>query len=146
MPRTTFGEVSAIVDVDDGDDLTPFIGAANDLVTEVCAKPAYGYSVSRLARIECWLAAHFYCVWKPREKMEGAGKVQAVYQSTLDIGFNLTHYGQQVLRLDTAGGLAALDNSLKKVTTQLPVRRKGSVTFVGGRPRGCIPEGPPCGS
>lgn len=120
MPRTTPALVRGIVEVDDDTwpSLSPFIEAANELVTEKCT--ASGYDDSRLRRIETWLAAHFYCCVDKRARQEQTGKVFETFESYVGNGLDLTAYGQQVKIFDTAGNLAALDNSLDKVTTTLP--------------------------
>lgn len=117
MPRTTADEVRKIIEVDTLiTDLDPFISAANELVTEVCEP--LGYTESRLTLIETWLAAHFYAIRDPRLSSEQAGPVGASYQSRLDLGLNVTHYGQQAMRLDTKGGLGKLENDIKKGGTR----------------------------
>ena len=122
--RTTSAEVQEIVDVESGVDLEPFIIAANELVTECCA--GQDYSDTRLAEIERWLAAHFYCIRDARAVSERAGSVGQTLQSKVDLGFDVTHYGQMAMRLDTEGGLAALNERIKTG------KRTGvSVTWLG---------------
>lgn len=115
MPyRTTPELIAQIIEVDEEIDLDAFILSANELVTEIC-EPA-GYTDDRLELIERWLAAHFYCMNDPRASFEKAGRVSTSYESKPDLGFNLSKYGQMAMRLDTSGGLAALDrktNSMK---------------------------------
>lgn len=126
MARTTPAKVKKIVAVDEAAlgldvtlDLTPFIDAANELVTEVCASATNEdgsdyYTSTRLEMIETWLAAHFYCILAPQAKFEGVGPVQESFDSKVDLGLDVTKYGQQAKRLDTFGGLAALDAEMKK--------------------------------
>lgn len=132
--RTTESKVKAIVDVLPGTDVTPFLEAANTLVTEVCTKVEYGYTLSRLTQIETWLAAHFYCIYDPRAFQEQAGPVQQTTQSKVDLGLNVTHYGQMAMRLDTSGALAGLDNALKKIEVKLPAVRKLAGYWLGTPP------------
>ena len=118
MARTTNALVGGIIEVTTGDDLTPFIDVANDLVTEVVevAKNTDGsayYSTAQLTRIESWLAAHFYAVMVPRATSERAGPVSETVESKVDLGFDSSKYGQHAKILDRAGGLAALDASSK---------------------------------
>jgi hypothetical protein len=120
MPRTDATQVGAVIDVDDGDVLDPFINAANELVTEACAskKGADGvtpyYADARLTMIETWLAAHFYAVWKPRKSSLAPTGLSISYQSSVGLGFDVTHYGQHAMRLDTKGGLASINERTKK--------------------------------
>lgn len=126
MPRTTFANVAAIIELDpaivsDDATLLPFSTVANELVTEWCVGPLHGpiapevaYSDTRLELIERWLTAHIYTNRDPRAASEGAGSVSASYQSRVDLGFDTSHYGQTAMRLDTAGGLARLNSIMKK--------------------------------
>lgn len=93
--------------------VAPFIDAAHELVEELCLES--DYTERRLTMIETWLAAHFYTMLDPRVEVESAGSVRAEYQSKIDYGLKLSHYGQTALRLDTRGNLAALDNSMEEI-------------------------------
>lgn len=110
MARTTAIQVGSIIEVDASIDLTPFISLANELVTERCADA--GYSDDRLELIERWLSAHFYTNRDPRATQEKAGPVQETFQSKVDLGLFTSHYGQTAMMLDTAGGLAALNEEI----------------------------------
>lgn len=112
MARTTASAVEAIIEVKATVSVTPFIEVANDLVTNVCT--ASSYSVATLELIERWLAAHFYAIRDPRRESEEADEVAAKFKSKVELGFNVTHYGQMAMRLDTAGNLAALDSRTNK--------------------------------
>ena len=57
---------------------------------------------------------------------EAAGPVNARYQGTTGLGLNVTTYGQQVMRLDTKGGLSTLD----KAATE-GKRRTIGITYLG---------------
>lgn len=124
--RTTSELVGGIIEVDSNISLDPFITTANELVTEICV-PA-GYTDERLELIERFLAAHFYTLRDPRPTSEGAGSVQAAYQSKVDLGLKTSHYGQQAMILDTAGGLAELNANTHIMPT---VARTVSVTWLG---------------
>ena len=124
MARTTSEEVALIIEVDESISLTPFIEAANALVTEKCSTD--DYDATRLELIERWLSAHFYAIRDARPTNERAGSVGASYQSKVDLGFDVTHYGQMAMRLDTAGGLAALNAEAKKGGS-----RTATVTWAG---------------
>jgi len=130
MARTTADQVEAIIDIDSGISLAPFIEVANSLVTEVCAGQSdtndTEYTDARLELIERWLSAHFYHIRDTRYDKEVVGDGEGRRRSVSDLGFNLTHYGQMALRLDTNGGLAALEEDIaeSKPTTV-------SLTWVG---------------
>lgn len=115
MARTTDELVAGIIEVDEDIDLTPFIETAAELVTEVCEPE--GYSESRLELIERWLSAHFYSIRDPRVVQEAAGPVQASYQNKVGLNLSNSHYGQQAMMLDTAGGLRVLSET--KATKKL---------------------------
>jgi len=118
MARTTVDNVEAIIDIDSGISLTPFIEVANALVTEVCSTVTDSvgdlvYDSTRLELIERWLAAHFYHIRDPKPHRDEVDDVQVTYRSIVEIGFNNTHYGQMAMRIDTNGGLSRLDSSIK---------------------------------
>ena len=109
--RTTDELVGKIIIVGTGDDLTPFIAVANELVTEKCSDA--GYTDDRLEKIETWLASHFFaCSLNLQPTSEKAGTVGVNYQGRTDLGLNLTHYGQMAMLIDTAGGLASLNQDI----------------------------------
>jgi hypothetical protein len=114
MARTTDTEVKALIDVEEGKSLTPFISAASNLVTTCCTGDAVEveYETLVLTEIETWLAAHMYTVYDPRAETEKAGKVAAKYQSKVDLGLSTSHYGQMAMMLDTQGGLARYNQAM----------------------------------
>lgn len=114
MARVTQEEVAGIIKVNltKIPDLTPFIDAANLLVTDECAGSSY--SDARLKQIELWLSAHFYAVRDPRRSSEAASGVSQSLQSSVSLGFNVTHYGQQAMLLDTVGNLSRLQGQLDR--------------------------------
>ena len=118
MARTTTALVEAIIEVYTGITLTPFIDAANMLVTEFCTDLTDDYTAAELIQIETWLSAHFYTVKDMRAEMERAGSVQEELQSKVDLGFDTSHYGQMAMRLDYHGGLAKLNEQTKKGITK----------------------------
>jgi len=130
MARTTAALVGGIIEWDSDSTkstyvaLTPFIEVANELVTECCTSGSH--TDLRLAQIEKWLAAHFYHHRDMKAQMEKAGSVSQNLQSKVDLGFDNTHYGQAAMRLDTEGGLAALNERIKKGK-----RTTVSVTWLG---------------
>ena len=117
MARTTRNLVGKIIELDasvvpDNSAMEPFITSASLLVDEACAEA--GYTDERLELIERWLTAHLYTIRDPRATSEKAGAVGATFQSKVDLGFDTSHYGQMAMRLDTAGGLAAINEDTKK--------------------------------
>ncbi len=114
MARTDSIQVEAIIEVDEDISLTPFIAAANTLVTKCCTDLAVDYTDDELIQIETWLSAHFYTVRDMRAERERAGTVEAKYQSKVDLGFSTSHYGQMTMTLDYYGGLSALNEQMKK--------------------------------
>lgn len=133
MPRTTSGAVAAIIEVDASINLDAFIETASSIVDEVCVGAlmfnGLPYTDIKLELIERWLSAHFYAVRDPRATQEGAGPVNASYESRVDLGFNITRYGQQALLMDTAGGLAKLQQQAKDGGPKV----KGKMTWLGDR-------------
>jgi len=109
----TEAQVKAIISVDTvgWPDITPFISAADDLVVELCSDS--GYDDAKMTLISTWLSAHFYTVADPRTTDEKAGSVGESFQSSVDLGFDTSHYGQMAMRIDTAGNLAALNEKIK---------------------------------
>lgn len=121
MARTDATLVKGVISVDDNEvpDLDPFINAANELVTEVCA--AY-YEDSRLLLIETWLAAHFYAIRDNRVDSEKADVVSTKAQYKLGLNLASTMHGQQVMILDTQGYLAAISKQAEDGTRRGGVR------------------------
>jgi len=141
--RTTPALVASIIEVDPGDDVTPYIEIANLLVTDVCVDPILPYSDERLEQIERYLAAHFYDLDKPRTASESikGGTSEKYEQISTDLGLSVTKWGQTAKVLDYKGNLALIDNRNKE-------RGKGGtagyklrvqVTHLGVNPRTYIP-------
>jgi hypothetical protein len=138
--RCSAADVRKIIDFDPSiTDFTPFISAANQLVTEICANsiPPWGegrqnayrpqgeaaqpgqsyfnpYDQQRLATIETWLAAHFLAIRDPRYASERLGQAAATYTTQVGMNLSATPYGQQAAFLDTHGGLAWLDKHISQ--------------------------------
>ncbi len=112
--RTTDALVGGIIEVTASISLTPFIAAANTLVTQCCTGDAVStdYTADDLQQIETWLAAHFYTVRDMRAERERAGSVEEKFQSKVDLGFSTSHYGQMAMTLDYQGGLASLNQDI----------------------------------
>jgi hypothetical protein len=112
MARITDSDVEGVIEVDDSITLTPFITAANELVTELCTDS--DYTDARLALIETWLAAHFYAIRDQAVAMDRAGPVQNQYQYKIGLFLHQTKHGQMALTLDTDGNLAALSKRMEE--------------------------------
>lgn len=112
--------------------MDPFIDIANEMVTECCTLQGQTYTSYRLEMIERWLTAHFYAIRDPRVEMEAAGSVRESFNRVTGLGLQGTQYGQQVLRLDTAGGLAAKDNKPQHMR-DLPI----GITYLGSNRGRC---------
>ncbi len=119
--RATDALVEGVIEVDSAITLTPFITAANAIVTECCTDLTVDYTAAQLVIIETWLAAHIYTIRDMRAETEKAGPVSEKFQSKVDLGFDTSHYGQMAMRLDWKGGLAALNEQIKKGTKKTPL-------------------------
>ncbi len=113
MSRTTIDLVEGIIEVDSSISLTPFIAAANTIVTQCCTDLDADYTTGELQQIETWLSAHFYTNRDMRASRERAGTVEATYQSKVDLGFKTSHYGQHAMLLYYHVGLANLDKKIQ---------------------------------
>src|SRR6185436_6922561 len=80
-------------------DLTPFIDAANVVVTQLVTMAAakitpVTMTAAMLEQIERWLAAHFYCVADPLYTSRSTAAASGQFQvGTPDEGFGATEYG-----------------------------------------------------
>lgn len=112
MARVTDDDVKELIDVDASISLTPFISIANELVTELCTNSSY--DTTRLARIEAWLAAHFYSMRDQSIASTKAGSVSVNYQYKIGLQLAQTKHGQTAMLIDTAGNLAALSKKTER--------------------------------
>jgi hypothetical protein len=131
VARTSATEVKKIVvvrnTVPETAALNSAITTANIVVTRVCVPYGEGYDetdaddIALLAEVEKYLAAHFFCIFKPRREFEQAKSVAQRIQTKVDLGLKLTHYGQQAIFLDVNGGLAnkELEDATLKVNEKL---------------------------
>jgi hypothetical protein len=108
--RTTEALVRAIIEVAATvTDLSPFINAAHNLVDAKCTDIAE----ANATEVETWLSAHFYAIFDPRASSETAKGVGQTLQSRVDLGLNVTHYGQMAMMIDQTGGLAFWNDQVK---------------------------------
>lgn len=118
MARATEQEVIDILDTTlENEDVTPFLSAANLLVTDVCGNE--GYSDNLMREIERWLAAHFLAIRDPRISKQKIGDADATYEGKTGLGLNHTSYGQQAMILDHHGKLAEVSEA--KMPAELKV-------------------------
>lgn len=122
MARVTAADIQEILDVSSDvltatPDLTPYITAANLLVTDLLGSSSL--SDDTLKEIERWLAAHFVAIRDPRTASEKAGSVGESYQYKLGLRLEVTTYGQQAIALDTTGTLADVNQNGAKRSAQV---------------------------
>src|SRR4051794_18310599 len=115
MAYTTAPLVAGIINVKAGVDVQPYIDSAHAIVIGVCTSSLY--TMDLLELIERWLSAHFYDINYPRNYLATAGGTggSATEQKEsvkTELGLNNTKYGQQALRVDIYGSLAAFENSM----------------------------------
>ncbi len=112
MSRTTQDQVKKIIEYDAKSvpDVLPFIEVANFLVSTHCEPE--GASEIELELVERWLSAHFYHLRIMEVASESAGPVSQTNQYKVDLGFQVTRYGQQAIRIDSSGKLKQLDAKL----------------------------------
>ena len=110
MPRVTEAEVKKILSTTlTNEGITPFLTAANVLITDVLTDEDYGNLLMK--EIEKWLTAHFVAIRDPQIAKEKIGDVDATYQGKTGLGLNHTSYGQQVMVLEHHGKLAEIAQS-----------------------------------
>lgn len=129
MARTTPVAVGKIIEVDVGDDLTPFIDSAASVVDEIAALPNAS-SLIEQELVERWLSAHFYAIYQQRPASEKAGPVSESKQFWVGYGFQTTMHGSQAMLLDSTGHLLTLNSKAKADVKDLR-KRKGAVHFLG---------------
>jgi len=124
MARVSDAEVAAILDTT-VTSFTPFITAANTLVTTMLATPAKVTNTTLLKEIERWLAAHFFkCSLEMQEKVHEVGETKATFfGASNEKLLNSTLYGQTALVLDTSGTLSNLGKRIGRFKPILAISR-----------------------
>jgi len=119
---TTPDNVKTVVDVLATEVLDAYIATAETVVAAECL--ASGYPDATLELIHRWLSAHYYACNKRRSAAEAVsgGASQTLDPVAIDLRLNSTHYGQAAMTVDTAGNLAAYNNSLGTVKKLLPIQ------------------------
>lgn len=114
MARTTEAAVRGIILRIDSTltDVTPYIDAANNLVTQHCST----LDDDTAELVERWLAAHFLVMNNERIESEEVRRIRRSFQHKLDLGLNQSKYGQQAMLLDYSGGLASWQAKVQKGT------------------------------
>jgi hypothetical protein len=126
LARTTEKAVKAVLldHYDATSGLQAFVDTASALVDDIAAKDAT-VAASRLALIECYLAAHFYAHADMIAAGRSTGAASGQFQGQTGMGFDATLYGQTAKRLDPTGVLVNLDQ---------PLRPKASMSWLGKVP------------
>jgi len=113
MAYTNETQVRAIhKGVEVSEDLSIYIETANSIVEDILGD--LGYTTTKLALIEAWLAAHFYAISSKETSMETASSVSEQYQYKLGLFLSNSMYGQQAMAIDTSGKLANLNKQFEK--------------------------------
>ena len=117
MARITSAELRKLFPQDDPAlDVDHYVDDADALVTEVLGTS--GFTDERLSLITKYLAAHFYVLGQQEggifEETIGQASEKRGSTFTLGQGMRLTRWGQMVLGLDTTGGFARLEGTVKK--------------------------------
>lgn len=119
--RVTSAEVIAITSDDIPSTVTDvdvFIGIATLDVDDFLGSTSL--NAARLKNIELYLSAHYAIVKYKFTTSEKAGSVGAGNQHKEDLGWALTHYGQQAMALDSTGTLAKHNKAVINGGTTTP--------------------------
>ena len=112
MPLVTPLQVLGILDADPAVNLNPFIATADTVVNNILV-PIYGnttpQAIATLTQIELFLSAHFYSVMRPRTNEQQAQGIIDRFDSKVNLGLQVTRYGQQAMFLDYMGELARVN-------------------------------------
>lgn len=115
MARVTADQVTAIIELPSGVDVSAFIAAATVVVNRIAlADTALGDD--DLLEIERWLAAHFAAIRYQRTTKEKVGDAEDNYATPAAslVGLLSTRYGQQARNLDPTGVLADMENQSRQ--------------------------------
>jgi hypothetical protein len=88
-------------------DVQPFIDDAVLMLTNVVEDRLDDDTFDLVTR---YLAAHLIAVSDPRVSMEKVKSLQVRYDTKLDSGLGITHFGATAMMLDSSGRLAAWNN------------------------------------
>ena len=140
MARTTSALVQGVLrsasvggDYDGSTSLTPYIDAANLVVTRVdtCAT-ASGYTLTsdELEKIETWLAAHMYAMADQPYSSRTTSRASGAFYGQTGMHLDATKYGQTAKMLDPSGCLAALGKGTKGRMKWLGKAPSGQTEYV----------------
>lgn len=109
MSRTTEDAVKKILDTAlTASEIDWAVNDAHVFLEDVLANE--GYSDERREVIERWYAAHLVATGRdPRVKSMRTGEGNVTFHGESGMGLSSTPYGQQVLRFESNGVLAAMD-------------------------------------
>lgn len=114
--RTTTESVKAILadnyDHENNPSLTPFMRPANLIVSRVktCAtNKGIVLSTDELEAIECWLAAHFYCISDKTYQSRSTSGASGSFVGQTGMMLDFTEYGQQAQLIDYSNCLRNLN-------------------------------------
>lgn len=103
-------KVTQMAKLEEEADLTVPLEAAAELRKELEGSA----ETSRLDVIELWLAAHFATLIHRKSESTSWRGGSAKFQGRTDMGLNATLFGQQAVRLDASGILAAREKAAEK--------------------------------
>jgi hypothetical protein len=110
MPTPTEDDITAIIKTRPSIELDPFIAYGEELYNDHCSEA--GYTSAKELKIKTLLACHFYTVRDPRRSGEQVDTIRNDYQSKINYGLSLSHYGQMAMLMDSEGGLANFNNQI----------------------------------
>jgi hypothetical protein len=90
-------------------DIQPFIDDAVLMLNNVIGNRLDTATFDLVTR---YLAAHLVAVSDPRVNMEKVKSLQVRYDTKLDKGLGITHFGTTAMMLDSSGRLAAWNNQI----------------------------------
>lgn len=106
-PRTTEGQVRALIEHATTLSMVPFIDTAKVVVDWLATQDTEGLlSADTLELIERWLAAHFYETRDPQYSSKNTGRSGAQFQGQTGYVLMSSKWGQQACFLDFTGRLA----------------------------------------
>lgn len=133
MPTPTDDDITAILKTRPSIELAPFIAYGEELYNDHCSEA--GYTAAKELKIKTLLACHFYTVRDPRKSGAQVDTIRDDFQSKIDYGLSLSHYGQMAMLMDKEGGLANFNNQIfNQIQSAGVISGGASVTWLGSRP------------
>lgn len=107
----------------------PFIDTASPMVDWLVGLDTDAVLNSTLQeRIECYLAAHFYCCTDKAYQTKMTGRASGQFQGQTGQGLASTDFGQMAMRLDITGRLSQQDQD-----ALLGRRRVATIKWIGNQ-------------